>query len=178
MVSGHVYIATSLDGFIAKSNGDVDWLHDLPPVDGDYGYGAFMQTMDGLVMGRSTYEKVMTFGDWPYTKPVVVVSRSLNSRDLPDHLRDKVEFSSAEPAALMKALGQRGWKNAYVDGGKLVQSFLRANLIQRLVLSRVPVLLGGGIPLFGELDSPRTLEHVRTEAFSSGLVQSEYLLNT
>jgi dihydrofolate reductase len=170
-----VYIATSLDGFIARENGDLDWL----PGGGDakagedYGYKAFMNTVDVLVMGRNTYEKVLTFGEWPYGDKRVVV---LTSRELhiPSHLARTVETMSCSPSEVVSRLSARGAKHLYIDGGKTVQGFLNAGLIQRLIITRVPVLIGRGIPLFGPLACDIKLRHIETRQFSCGLVQSTY----
>jgi len=138
------------------------------------GYAAFMETVDGIVMGRGSYEKVLSFDEWPYAKPVVVMSRSLAEGDIPARLAGKVRISDLEPRALMDALAEEGWEGAYIDGGKLIQSFLREGLISDFTLSRIPVLLGSGIPLFGPLDADIKLQHVETSAYGSGLVQSRY----
>lgn len=174
MLQGHVFIATSLDGFIARENGDIDWLPGLSADGGDYGYGKFIAGLDGLVMGRGSFEKVMEFEKWPYDKPVVVLSRSLAPDAVPVRLAGKVRISDLEPTALAKELASAGWSHAYVDGGKVIQSFLRAGLIEDMVITQVPVLLGAGLPLFGALDQDIALEHLETEAFPSGLVQSRY----
>ena len=173
-VTGHVFIATSLDGFIARPDGGIDWLEKFEDTE-DYGYGAFMARMDGLIMGRGTYEKVLGFGGWPYTKPVVVMSRSLGPEDVRADLKGRVTIESASPRALGAALAAQGWRHAYVDGGKLVQSFLRDGLIADITLTRIPVLLGEGRPLFGALDRDLDLEHVETRSFDPpGFVQSVY----
>jgi len=174
-VNVSVYIATSLDGFIARENGNLDWL--LSGGDGenreDYGYKTFMETVDFLVMGRNTYEKALTFGDWPYgTKPVVVLS----SRPLaiPAHIAKSVESISCTPTHLVSRLAAHGAKHLYIDGGKTIQGFLNAGLITRLIITRLPVLIGSGITLFGPLERDIKLRHIETRQFSSGLVQSEY----
>jgi dihydrofolate reductase len=169
-----VYIATSLDGLIARPNGDIDWLGDPPSEGGeDYGYKKFMDTVDVLVMGRHTFEKLRSFGKWPYgSKPVVVLSsRSLS---IPEEISDSVESMSCSPAELAARLSKRGAKHLYVDGGKTIQGFLVAGLIQRLIITKIPVLIGGGIPLFGSLQRDIKLRHVRTRDFPGGIVQSEY----
>ena len=146
-----VYIAVSLDGFIADKEGGLDWL-ELPNPEGtDYGYAEFMSRVDALLMGRKTFKKVMTFAFWPYDKPVFVLSRSLKS--LPDVV-GKGELVSGEPTAVLDKLAEKGRTSLYVDGGEVVQSFLREDVVDELILSRIPVLLGGGVPLFGELKSP------------------------
>jgi len=167
-----VYIATSLDGFIARRNGDIDWLG-KPPAGEDYGYKKFMDTVDILVMGRNTYEKVQSFGFWPYGKTPVVV---LTTRPLviPEELAPSVETMSASPADVVAQLAERGAKHLYVDGGKTVQAFLDAGLIQQFIITTIPVLLGEGIPLFGPLQHDIALRHVETRAFPTGVVQSGY----
>lgn len=174
-----VYIATSLDGFIARENGALDWL---PGADGgggngpaeseDYGYSAFMATVDAIVMGRHTYEAVLGFGDWPYEKPVVVLSS--RQMDVPAILTQSVEAMAGSPQDVFDRLAERGFEHLYIDGGATIQRFLRARLIQRLIVTRVPVLLGSGIPLFGPLDGDIQLRHVETKSFVTGMVQSVY----
>ena len=179
MTTGHVYIAASLDGFVARSDNRIDWLDRVPmPADGgDMGFAAFMDSVDGLVMGRATFETVLGFDvDWPYTKPVVVVGRSMTAAVLPKALDGKVEVSALRPKELMEQLGQRGWKRAYVDGGRLVQAFLREGLIEDMVITTIPVLLGEGKPLFGPLDADVDLELLRSDAFDNGMVQTHWRL--
>lgn len=169
-----VFIATSLDGFIARENGDIDWLEGYSEESGeDYGYREFVDTVDFLVMGRNTYEKVRTFDQWPYGDTHVVV---LTSRDLeiPKDRAGSVEAMSGSPGEIVHRLSMRGAEHLYIDGGKTIQGFLDTGFIQRLVITRVPVLLGAGIPLFGSLSQDIKLRHVKTEQYLSGLVQSEY----
>jgi len=173
-VSGHVYIGASLDGFIARRDGDIEWLTKYATADEDYGYGAFIKEIDGIVLGRGTFERVLSFDSWPYEKPVVVASRSLSQHDLRDDLAGRVRIAATSPADLLARLYREGWRRAYIDGGKLIQSFLREGLIDDLVLTRVPILLGDGVPLFGSLPSETALSHVQTVVFPSGLVQSRY----
>jgi dihydrofolate reductase len=166
-----VFIAASLDGFIARENGDLDWL---PGGDvEDHGYDAFMLTVDTIVMGRGTYEKVLTFGDWVFGETPVVVLTS-NPQSLPTLPAPTVSVMGGSPQEVVAALQARGAKSLYIDGGVTIQRFLAAGLIQRLVITRVPVLLGSGLPLFGALDHDVPLKHIRSRAFDSGLVQSEY----
>lgn len=172
-----VFIATSVDGFIARENGDIDWLgvSDEGKADAgeDFGYGAFFETVDSLVMGRRTYEKVLTFGGWPYgTKPVVVMSS--RRLEIADQLRGTVEATSRTPAEIVEDLEARGMRHAYIDGGRTIQSFLAADLLDRLIVSRIPILIGSGKPLFGPVPHDIRLRHVRTRDFPGGLVQSEY----
>ena len=168
-----VFIATSLDGYIARPDGTLDWL----PADGGepHGYEEFMATVDALVIGRGTYEAVLGFGSWPYgKKPVIVLSTQLKTLDAPKGA--VAELMAGPPEEIMVRLEQRGFVHLYVDGGITIQGFLRAGLIQRLVITRVPVLLGSGIPLFGALPRDIRFQHVATRPHNSGLVQSEYLV--
>ena len=166
-----VFIGTSLDGFIARPNGAFDFL----PVDcGEpHGYEEFIASVDTIVMGRKTYETVLTLEHWPYGKKRVVV---LSGRplDLSAASGGLVEQMSGPPAQIVSQLAARGAKHLYVDGGATIQGFLRAGLIQRLIITRVPVLIGEGIPLFGTLASDIRLRHVGTRQYPSGLVSSEY----
>ena len=167
-----VFIGTSLDGFIARTNGDLDFL---PPGGGEpHGYDEFMATVDALVVGRKTFEKVLTFETWPYgQKPVFVLSARPLASTPPGAV---VERMSGAPADILSQLTARGIRHVYVDGGITIQRFLQAGLIQRLIITRVPVLIGDGIPLFGSLQRDIPLEHVATRHYASGLVQSEYVV--
>ena len=170
-----VFVGTSVDGFIARPNGDLDWL---PPGGGEeHGYTAFFASVDALVIGRGTFEKVLTFETWPYAKKPVVV---LSSRELDLTLAHggAVEHMAGPPADIVARLEARGWQHIYVDGGITIQRFLRAGLVQRLIITRVPVLIGAGIPLFGELPADIRLQHVATRQYARGLVQSEYTIGT
>jgi dihydrofolate reductase len=175
MTRGRVFIATSLDGFIARTNGDIDWLpKPEDSTEGDYGYDAFVKEIDGIVMGRGTFETVRNFSPWPYPKPVIVMSRSLGDEALGAELRDRVTVSRLGPSELMHELSDRGWKAAYVDGGQVIQSFLHEGLIDDMVITCIPVLIGAGRPLFGPLAADIRLEHLGTQPYPSGMVQSRY----
>jgi dihydrofolate reductase len=167
-----VFCGVSVDGFIARPDGGIDWL---PQVTEDHGYTELMATVDALVIGRGTYETVLGFAEWPYGRtPVIVLST--RALDLSAHRGYPVEQMGGEPAEIVARLAARGMKHIYVDGGITIQRFLRAGMIQRLIVTRVPVLIGQGIPLFGPLDADVPLRHVRTRDFPSGLVQTEYLI--
>lgn len=171
-MNASVFVGTSLDGFIARADGELDFL---PPGGGEsHGYDEFMATVDALVIGRKTFETVLAFGDWPYgQKPVFVLS----SRPLaPAPPGATVERMSGAPADIVSQLEARGIGHVYVDGGVTIQGFLRAGLIQRLIITRVPVLIGRGIPLFGPIERDVPLRHVATRPYASGLVQSEYVV--
>ena len=170
-MTASIFIGTSLDGFIARPNGDLDWL---PAGGGEpHGYDEFIASVDAIVIGRKTFEKVLTFGAWPYGDKRVVV---LSSRpvDLSAAVGGVVEQMSGTPAEIVSKLAASGALHLYIDGGVTIQRFLRAGLIQRLIITRVPVLIGEGIPLFGTLPKDIRLRHVATRHFQSGLVQSEY----
>lgn len=170
-----VYIATSLDGFIARANGDIDWLSNGGGEDSDedYGYNEFIDSVDALVMGRNTYELVLTFGAWPYgDKPVVVLSS--RQVDIPEHIMDSVESMSVPPREVVRRLEARGARHLYIDGGKTIQGFLSEGLVQQLIITRIPILIGSGIPLFGPLSHDIRLRHIETRQFANGLVQSQY----
>jgi dihydrofolate reductase len=168
-----VFIATSLDGFIARQDGALDWL----PADGGepHGYTEFMATVDAIVIGRKTFETVLTFDEWPYgKKPVVVLSS--RPADLAAPAGAVCDMMAGTPHEVVARLSQRGMKHLYIDGGVTIQRFLEAGLIQRLIITRIPVLLGSGIPLFGPVSRDIRLEHVATRSYPSGMVQSEYLI--
>jgi len=173
-VKASVFIGISVDGFIARANGDLDFL---PPGGGEpHGYEEFMATVDALVMGRKTYETVLNFDRWPYgEKPVVVLSSHPLAPAPPQAV---VEHMSGAPAEIVSRLASRGIGHIYVDGGITIQRFLRAGLIHRLIITRVPVLIGAGIPLFGDVPVDIALKHVATRQYVSGLVQSEYVVAT
>ena len=169
-MTASVFIGISIDGFIARRNGDLDWL---PEDDEPHGYDEFMASVDALVIGRNTFEKVMSFEAWPYGEKRVVV---LSSRpvDLSVVRNGVVEQMSGSPAEIVSQLAATGAHHLYIDGGITIQGFLRAGLIHRLIITRVPVLIGDGIPLFGSLPRDIRLRHVATRQYANGLVQSEY----
>ncbi len=174
MITAHVFIAISLDGFIARPDGDIGWLLQRDDPMEDHGYSDFIADKDMIVMGRGSYEKVMTFGTWPYDRPVLVLSRQLAGTSVPEALRGKVQFSNLAPKEALAELTQQNVHRVYVDGGQLVQSFLRDGLINDMVITTVPVLIGAGRPLFGALPQDIDLTLLSSRSFPSGLVQSTY----
>lgn len=169
----YVYIAASIDGYIATADGGVDWLDQYPnPEKSDYGYSDFIRSIDAVVMGRHTFEKVMTFGDWPYDKKVFVLSRVLTT--VPDALKGRVELMSGSPEAVVDSISRTGFKDLYIDGGIVIQDFLKHDLIDELTVTRIPVLLGNGIPLFGTLDAPLRFKHKETTVYNSAFVTSRF----
>jgi dihydrofolate reductase len=165
-----VFVGTSVDGFIARSNGALDFL---PPGGGEpHGYNEFIATVDAIVIGRKTFETVLPMDPWPYGEKRVVV---LSSRPVDlSKAKGAVEQMGGPPAEIVAKLAASGAHHLYVDGGITLQRFLRAGLVQRLVITRVPVLIGEGIPLFGSLPRDVRLRHIATRHYPSGLVQSEY----
>ena len=169
-----IYIAQSLDGFIAGKDGDLDWLNEIPnPDKDDFGFAEFISNIDAVVMGRNTFEKVQTFGVWPYTKPVYVISSSLKS--LAQKYSGKAEILNLKPSEIVEKLNKIGMTNLYVDGGALIQSFLAKDLVDEMIITSVPVLLGDGIPLFGKLNHAKKFKHLKTEVLLNSLVKSHYI---
>jgi dihydrofolate reductase len=168
-----VFVGTSLDGFIARRNHSLDWL---PTGGGEpHGYDEFIASVDTILIGRNTFDVIMKFDTWPYGNKRVVV---LSGRpiDFSSIKGGRVEQMSGSPTEIASKLSTTGSEHVYVDGGITVQEFLRAGLIQKLTITRVPVLIGDGIPLFGSIPYDIKLQHLGTRTFPSGLVSSEYSL--
>ncbi|CAM7724168.1 dihydrofolate reductase family protein [Leclercia adecarboxylata] len=176
MVSTHVFIAVSLDGYIARQDGDIDWLLQRDDPTEDHGYTAFIADKEWIVMGRGSYEKVLTFKEWPYDRPVLVLSRQLADTPVPEALKGKVQFSRLTPKDVLNDLAAQNVQRVYLDGGQVIQSFLREGLVADIVITTVPVLLGSGKPLFGSLSRDINLTLLSSRSFPSGLVQSHYRL--
>ena len=171
-----VYAGTSLDGFIARADGNIDWLNEantLVPDGEDCGYAAFMSTVDALVMGRATFEQVITFGAWPYgATPVFVLSSK--PLELPDHVPDTVEQAAGSPAALLRHFDEKGFDHLYIDGGNTVQRFLAAGCVDEITLTLIPVVIGSGISLFADLPDDLHLECLEMKSYDFGFVQLKY----
>ena len=167
-----VYIGTSLDGFIARKDGNIDWLVQFANDEAVHAYEEFMNRIDAIVIGRGTFEKVLSFPTWPYEKKVFVLSTTI--KQVPDRVKDKVTVISMKPGELLSYLSGNGFSSIYVDGGKVIQEFLKEDLIDELIISKTPMLIGNGIPLFGYLDSDLHFKHMRTEVYSNELVRSYY----
>lgn len=171
-----VFIAASVDGFIARPDGDIEWLHqpayetaELKGVT----YENFIATVDALVMGRKTLEKVLSFPEWPYEgTPVIVLS--YQQLQIPAHLEGKVKVMAGDVTSLVATLAERGMKHLYIDGGQTIQAFLEAGLVNELIITRIPVLLGQGIPLFSQIGRELELRHIGTHESDNGFVQSRY----
>jgi dihydrofolate reductase len=179
-ITASVYIATGLDGFIARENGSIDWLLEanttVPPGE-DCGYADFMRTVDVLIMGRNTYDQVAAFEPWPYEgrRVVVLTSRNVAFRSGPNI---RLERSSEAPRDLMIRLDSEGCKHAYVDGGNVIQSFLSESLIDRLTITTIPVLIGQGRSLFGRLPRDAKLTLAESKSYAFGFTQSTHLART
>ncbi len=170
-----VYCATSLDGFIATKDHGVEFLESAgPAAEGeDYGWADFFGPIDALIMGRNTWDVFLGFNMWPYEDKKIIV---LTNRDIPipEDYRDKVSVASGTPADVMEHAHSLGYKNLYIDGGKVVQDFLRAGLVDDIYLTIIPVLIGEGIPLFGPLEGDIKLKTVKATSFENGIVQLHY----
>lgn len=174
-MSNSVFIATSLDGYIADKNGGLDWLHAIPNPEGsDMGFVEHFDRIDALVMGRNTLEIVLSFDvEWPYSKPVFVLSNTLTS--VPEGYEDKVFLVSGPLKDIVKYLNEKGFNNLYIDGGVTIQNFLKEDLIDEMIITTMPVLLGGGSPLFGDLEAPLNFKLVKSETFLDAIVQNHFV---
>ncbi len=178
-----VYIAISVDGFIARTDGSVDWLHAYGNQeaemgdDADMGFNNFIESIDCMIMGRGCMEAISGFNlspeQWPYRDArVIVLSKTLP--EPPENLKDHVEMFSGDVSELVENLEREGYQHAYVDGGKTIQSFLNLKLITDMSLTQIPVLLGEGIPLFGKTNQDIRLEKTKAKVFLNDLVQIHY----
>ncbi|MGF1767103.1 dihydrofolate reductase family protein [Enterovibrio makurazakiensis] len=167
------YMAQSLDGFIAGVNGELDWLETIENPEGsDFGFAEFMDSVDALLMGRNTFEKVLSFGMWPYNKPVYVASNSL--LEVPEELACKAHIISGELQSMLSQMQQQGINTVYLDGGKLFQSALRSGVLNEMTITSVPVALGQGISLFGDLENQVQLKLESSEVLLNQLVKTKY----
>ena len=169
-----VFIATSLDGFIAGKKGELDWLNSIPNPDNlDMGYKAFMKNIDALVMGRVTFETVCSFDlDWPYDKPVFVLSSTMNR--IPESHKGKAFLTSGSLKEILNEIHEKGFNRLYIDGGGTIQSFLKADLIDELVITRIPILLGGGFPLFSDMPEALKFDLLDSKVFLNQITQNHY----
>lgn len=173
-MSNIVYIGTSLDGYISAPDGGLDWLSYVPIPEGDdLGFSEFMDRVDAVVMGRKTFETVLDFGtEWHYPKPGIVLSSTLKSA--PNEFANHIQFADGPPSEIVQLARKRGFENLYIDGGTTIQHFLREGLIDELIITEIPLLLGGGNRLFGELDQPLGFELVDTKVLLNQLVRKHY----
>lgn len=169
-----VFIAKSIDGFIAGKNGELDWLNAIPnPENKDMGFVGLMNRIDAVVMGRATFETVCSFeGDWLYSKHVFVLSNSL--KEIPARFKEKASLINGSEKDILNNIHEQGFYKLYIDGGKTVQNFLKEDLIDELIITTIPILLGDGIPLFNILPKSLEFNHVKTKVFLNQIVQSHY----
>ncbi len=170
-----VYIAASIDGYIAKEDGGLDWLPEISESDNDYGFSELLERIDALVMGRNTFEKVLSFGQWPYPKKVFVLSNTLEK--VPVELEGKVEIINGEIEDVVKNLNKKGYIELYIDGGQTIQEFLRKGLIDEITITRIPIILGGGIPLFGRLEAPIKLKNLKSQVVDEHIIMNTYSID-
>ena len=169
-----VFIATSLDGYIADKNGRIDWLHSIPNPDNiDMGYGEFNSQIDALLMGRTTFETVLGFDiDWPYQKPVFVLSNTLT--EIPEKYKGKAYLVKGTLTEIIEDIHKKGFYRLYIDGGKVIQSFLKEDLIDNMVITIIPTLLGSGIPLFSDLPNKLDFECINSRIYLDKIVQNHF----
>jgi dihydrofolate reductase len=169
-----VFIATSLDGYIADKNGGIDWLHSTPNPDMiDMGYAEFMSKVDALVMGRTTFETVCGFDmDWPYEKPVFVLSHTL--KKIPDDYKNKAFLVKGTLSEILEQIHQKGHHLLYIDGGTTIQGFLKEDLIEEMTITIIPILLGGGTRLFTDLPKALDFECVESKVYLNKIVQNHF----
>jgi dihydrofolate reductase len=180
IVANIVYCACSIDGFIAKNDGNIDWLLNIPNEENsDYGFSELMKRIDGIIMGRNTFEKIleMNLNEWQYTKPVFVLSSKL--KEMPNELKGKAEIINDGIENILEKLRNRNMDNFYIDGGKTIQSFLKKDLIDEMIISTIPIILGDGIPLFGKINKEIKFRHKKVEYINEYIAINYYekLLN-
>jgi dihydrofolate reductase len=168
----YIYIATSLDGFIARPDGGLDWLLKLDDPDDDYGFADFIDKIDAIVMGRKTFETVLNFDKWPYKKPIFVLSTTIQT--VPNKLHGKVEVLSGDPKVIVEELNSRGFENLYIDGGQTIQRFFNEDLIHEMIITTASVILGSGIPLFKGLSGDIKFKCKKVEILNPYLVKHYY----
>lgn len=174
MTTGHMFMAMSLDGFVARENFGLDWLMKQKTDGEEHGHAEFMESVDGLVMGSGSFRTMQSFDAWPYEKPVVVLSKTMKPDDIPEELRQTVTVSALTPRQIMTFLSEKGWKRAYIDGGKIIQSFMRERLIADMTVTIVPILIGEGKRMFGALEADIDLRLLESKSFPSGLITSRF----
>ncbi|WP_299134634.1 dihydrofolate reductase family protein [uncultured Tenacibaculum sp.] len=169
-----VFIATSLDGYIADKNGGLDWLQSIPnPNNDDMGYVEFTNGIDALVMGRTTFETVIGFDvPWPYNKPVFVLSNKLN--EIPESHKENAFLIKGTLMEILDQIHKKGFHKLYIDGGTTIRSFLKEDLIDEMVLTTIPVLLGGGSSLFTELPNELNFELIERKKYLNQITQNHY----
>ena len=169
-----VFIATSLDGYIADKNNGIEWLHSIPnPDNNDMGYTEFISGIDALIMGRTTFETVIGFDvPWPYNKPVFVLSNKL--KEIPESHKDKAFLVNGTLTEILEKIHQKGYQRLYIDGGTTIRNFLKENLIDEMVITTIPILLGGGSSLFTELPNEQKYELIESKTYLNQIIQNHF----
>lgn len=167
-----LFIAVSLDGFIARKDGDISWLQKYEGKKEDYGYSEFMKTVGASIMGSKTYEKCLSFPNWPdNNKPIFVVT----NRKLKNAKRANVAFYTGSLNGLVEKIKSHNKGNVWLVGGaKLSQSFFKEGLVDRIILSTIPIVIGNGISLFGQANNTIDFELASVKKYESGIIQAEY----
>ena len=170
-----VFIATSLDGYIADKDGNIDWLNSTSnPNQIDMGYSSFMDNIDALVMGRTTFETVCSFDmDWPYQKPVFVLSNSMS--EIPENLKKRAFLINGELESILHEIHSKGFNRLYIDGGATIRGFLKQDLIDEMIITIIPILLGGGIKLFSDQENQLHFKCTQTQIFLESIVQHRFI---
>ena len=172
-----VYVGTSIDNYVADRNGGLEWLESVPnPGKSDFGWDDFLSTIDAVVMGRKTFETVIGFNiPWPYPVPAFILSSTMKS--LPEGFEGDAVIISGIPEEIDSKIREKGYENIYIDGGSTIQKYLKSDLIDDLIITKIPILLGGGISLFSDLPDHIMFEHLSTEVMIDQLVKSHYRRN-
>ena len=173
-----VFIATSIDGYIADKQGKLDWLEIIPnPKNIDCGFKKFMDNIDAILMGRKTFEIVDGFDcEWPYSRPVFVLSNTLSS--LPEKYHGKAEIVHGDIHDAINIIQNKNFEHLYIDGGKVIQSFLSHDLIDEMIITTIPILLGGGSPLFSHLNNHLAFRLKKSGVFLDNIVQNHFYRKT
>ena len=171
-MANYVFVAKSLDGFIASKDGSTEWLNIPNPNKTDYGLLKFLQKIDAIIIGRCTFEKALTYKPYPYTKHVFVLSSTL--KNIPINLQDSVEIVNGDLHQICQKIRDDGFKNIYIDGAKTIQSFLKEDLIDEMTINTLPIILGSGISLFGEIDKRIDFKKTKTITHDNGIVTNTY----
>lgn len=169
-----VFIAASVDGYIAREDNSIDWLenHSANP-DQDYGYHEFINSIDAILMGRNTFDVVKDLKDWSTNgMPIFVLTHHSMTLQLGKY--KNVQLIQGKPSEVISELEDRGINHIYIDGGKTITEFLSESLVDEMIITRIPTLLGKGIPLFGWMENEIKLELISTIDFKDGLVQNKY----
>jgi dihydrofolate reductase len=170
-----VFIATSIDGYIADKKGGIDWLHSIPnPNNIDMGYGEFVSQVDAIVLGRTTFDTVCGFDmDWPYQKTVFVLSNRMSA--IPEEYKHKAELVKGSLKEIIEKIHNKGCYTLYIDGGRTIQGFLKEDLIDEMTITVIPYLLGGGIPLFTDLPKRLEFECIDSKIYLGKVVQNRFV---